>query len=396
MAVLRAIWFIIESLFWLLAVIGPLVVLGFALAGDTPTYAVPLIGIFAVLLGLHAIRGMRSRRAAIVLTYVEQAVRLNLPLPQMLAAAASSERYPLSERLADLARRIESGENLASALHRAAPEISGRAMGLIQSGQAVGQLPRSLDRVLREYRKLRLGDPAQEVFYVAYPIGMTLVLASAYGVLMPMIQRVVREFHIPLPPSTIDVWEFWHAVEPVFAPIALSAVSLFFMAAAWERFWPRRSGSWLIPRWFARNRDLADVCQVLADALDAGMPLDSALADASDLSVGLSLRRKLRNWAAKLAQGAPAPQAAEAVGMPKLISGMMATGQAAAGNAEVFRFLGRYYSGRFSRTKILLRGALVPAMVLFFGVLVAITMLSLWLPWMSLVEHVAQTPQVRM
>ncbi len=67
---------------------------------------------------------------------------------------------------------------------------------------------------------------------------------------------------------------------------------------------------------------------------------------------------------------------------------MMATGQAAAGDAEVFRFLGRYYRSRFSRLKILARGAAVPAVVIFFGVIVAIVMLGLFLPLIVLIARV--------
>ncbi len=306
MEILRSIWFVVESLFWLVVVVGSLVLLGFSLAGDAPTYAAPVLGIFVLMLGLQVFRGVRGRRAAIVLTYLEQAVRLNLPLPQMLAAAAASEHHPLKSRLKDLCRRIESGDNVAVALEFAVPEIPPRALGLIHSSERVGRLPLALDRLLREQRQRQPRDPTEHIFYTAYPIGMTLVLASVYGLtnlfVLPKFQQIFHDFHVPLPGLTLDLLGVWHALEPIFAPMVLLGVTLFFMAAAWERFWPRRSGRWPIPAWFARNRDLADVCQVLADALDAGLPLIEAVQDASDLSVGWSLRLKLRAWVEKLIQ----------------------------------------------------------------------------------------------
>jgi len=57
--------------------------------------------------------------------------------------------------------------------------------------------------------------------------------------------------------------------------------------------------------------------------------------------------------------------------------------------AAVFAFLSRYYASRFSRLRLLLRGAVIPAVVLLFGFLVGALALGLFLPIMNLVSSEA-------
>jgi type II secretory pathway component PulF len=145
----------------------------------------------------------------------------------------------------------------------------------------------------------------------------------------------------------------------------------------------RHRVDWFAPaRWFASSRDLADICHVIAGELKAGQPLNSAIRGASELAIGRPLRRKLGQWADGIERGMPAKDAAVEAGMPPLIAGLTTT-------AEGFAFLSRYYAGKFSRLKILLRAAAIPAMVFAFGIIVAIVALSLFLPLVALIGSVS-------
>jgi type II secretory pathway component PulF len=128
---------------------------------------------------------------------------------------------------------------------------------------------------------------------------------------------------------------------------------------------------------------------VMADSLEAGLPLDAALREAGDLSIAPSVSRRLNRWAAGAEQGQSPPDAARAAGLPPLITGMITTGLAATNMAEVFRFLGRYYANKFSRLAILLGGAAVPATALFFGTIVAFVALSLFTPMIALINSIS-------
>jgi type II secretory pathway component PulF len=68
---------------------------------------------------------------------------------------------------------------------------------------------------------------------------------------------------------------------------------------------------------------------------------------------------------------------------------MTTTGLAATNMADVFRFLSRYYAGKFSRLAILLQGAAVPATAIAFGAIVAFVALSLFTPMIALINSVS-------
>src|SRR3712207_4841202 len=93
---------IIEVLFWLIAAIVALLALNLAIGWAlTPMmgYLCTIGLLFLLPLVTRAIRMVRRRGAAVAIAYLEQAVRLNLPLSRMLAAARQSERGLLAYRL---------------------------------------------------------------------------------------------------------------------------------------------------------------------------------------------------------------------------------------------------------------------------------------------------------
>jgi len=60
-----------------------------------------------------------------------------------------------------------------------------------------------------------------------------------------------------------------------------------------------------------------------------------------------------------------------------------------AGAVDVFAFLARYYRSRFSRAAELIRAMMGPAITLFFGLIVAIVIISIFLPLISLIQNIS-------
>src|SRR5829696_6673085 len=94
---------ILEMLFWMLAGAVLLCAVGVAIG----LVVAPIIGYLGalVLLGMMPlfvrVNGtIRKRRAASTISYLEQAVRLNLPLGRMLYVAQRGERGTMAKRLA--------------------------------------------------------------------------------------------------------------------------------------------------------------------------------------------------------------------------------------------------------------------------------------------------------
>ncbi len=325
------------------------------------------------------------RRATLVLSYLEQAVRLNLPLPQMLSAAAASEPYSTAILLRRLRNNLESGMSIADSLRQAVPAVGRRRLALITSAQRLGHLPQTLQRITQETRDRRLEDPVERSFLSTYPPVLAAVIFTITTMfmvfVMPKFQQIFRDFHTDLPNVTQLVLfvSNWFSQEYGWFYCFIAVLAAIYFLPKWI------AG----PNIFKRSRDWADVCRVMADALEAGLPLDAALRQASELWIAPSVREKLSRWAAGAEQGQSPPDAARAADMPALITGMTTTGLAATNMIDVFRFLSRYYAGKFSRLAILLRGAAIPAFVFFFGTIVALVALSMFAPLIALIGSIS-------
>jgi len=148
---------------------------------------------------------VRRQRGTMILSYLEQAVRLNLPLPGMLSAARQSEHGVMALRLLKLQTMLETGASVETALRLDAPEVNRRVVSLIGAAERSGQLPQALARVIDEEQE----SPEQaerSAFGRWYPLMMTLVLLGIMTTIMiyvvPKFEEIFKDFGLRLPAST--------------------------------------------------------------------------------------------------------------------------------------------------------------------------------------------------
>src|SRR5215213_9717495 len=98
----------------------------------------PILGVLLLISVAMFFRGLRRSRAVAALNYVEQAVRLNLPLPPMLLAAERGETGRLRTKLRRLRERLENGYPLAAAMDRTLPGLPARTIGLVAAAERTG------------------------------------------------------------------------------------------------------------------------------------------------------------------------------------------------------------------------------------------------------------------
>jgi type II secretory pathway component PulF len=382
----------------------------------------PMLGVVLLIAVAMFFRGVRRSRAVAALNYVEQAVRLNLPLPPMLLAAERGEDGRLRTKLRRLRERLEDGHSLAASMDRTLPGLPARAIGLLAAAERSGSVAPTLARLVRELRRRthERPDPSRGILLRWYPLVLLLGLSASMSLfsiaVFPKYQQIFRDFGVKMPGITVFTARLWGTIGP---PMALGMVAVALVVSGQmlaETFAPRWTWAdrgahagivqqaldfalWWVPlgRGVVRNRGLADVCRVLADAAAAGRPTDTALHDAARLRVNVVLRRQVTHWGTLIVNGTPLAEAAREAGMPDLLVGMLEPASARAGGArggtdvgETFDFLARYYEGRFSRAAMLLEGSAVPAMVLFFAVFVGSAALGLFLPMIELSNRMSQ------
>lgn len=391
-----------------LSVLGGLLVVGLFCAFMGP------LGIAGALLLVVAIalivRTIRTRRAITVLAYVEQAVRQNLPLNHSLAAAAASETGLTAFRLRMICDALERGSPIHAALEQHLPELPARIVQLIAAGARLGSLPQTLQMVLRRERINRAGRYSPAAYGFLYALVLLLTIAGVLALfcvfILPKFKQIFKDFRIELPAITRRIAMLADSASYVlFALVGIvGLIALIYIGRKlWEIFWPAdvargRPGlaAWVIwhtplARDVARNKGLADVCRVSGEAIRAGFTLDRALGEATTLAINPGLLVQVRDWRRGIENGAAVSDAARDAGLPPLLAGMLGSAQAAGGMADTFDFLGRYYETRFSRTILLLQGAVAPLTSLVFGAIVCAIALSMFLPMIRLIEGAGGT-----
>jgi len=294
---------------------------------------------------------------------------------------------------------------LADALDLHVPEMAVRERAVLRAAEAAGRLPQALDRLLDQRRNHQRVVDTDAGLVLAYPVFMVCILTCAMTFLMvvvaPKLVKIFDDFTVALPFSTlicirISRWLTGNMpgqAVPGLVWVGLAVlVAIGLLIGAWAglgRAMLQRL-SWHLPVLHAleRDRGLGDVCHVLAQGLEAGLPLDRALAQAGELRMNPMLARRVRRWGRGVAEGRSLADAARAAGLPALFVGVLAGGQAGAELAPMFRFLGRHYDMRFSRAAAVLRGAAVPAMVLAFGSVVGWLAVSMILPLVALTRSI--------
>jgi type IV pilus assembly protein PilC len=358
------------------------------------TFAAPFWIPLAILMWFLRRRYSQNRRASIVLTYVEEAIRLNMPLSPMMLAAANSESGAVRRRLLSLHNRLERGEALAYALECSVPEISSSTAIAVGAADQIGRLPQFLRRLVRRLTPDEPFADGMTGFYRAYGVIMvlfilTVVCGGIFICVMPKFQAIFHDFHIQLPWLTQLFIEISRSYWPFLAVGALLVVMCIPLRGPLRDYL-----AWWLPVIGATERDhgMAELCDFLVDSLEAGQPMDAIVLRAAEAQSNAVLRHRVQDWGSRLVTGQPLAAAARAAAMPSLLSGMLQTVRGDEDLLQVLSFLGRHYEDRFSRTREFLRSAAIPAFVFSMGAIVLLVELSVFQPLIGLIQATAHYP----
>lgn len=359
--------------------------------------------LFAVL--ARAVPGFRRWRTGLGLIYIEQATRMNLPLPAMLRAAAESEGMGLRHQMYQLSRQVELGTPLSDAMKLSLPSMSPSHIARLQTAEKVGKLPQAMARIVEQERTRSNEESPNLVYQWVYPlvilVGMFTIVSGVMVFVVPKFEKIFEDFDTELPGVTILLINMSRDFAPFMAIIGiLTAMGVLVWCAL--RIFVTRAIDWYPGREVvdaivihipllncaAVDRGFGEVCFAAADALDAGMPLADTLDSASYIPANRSMRARVRRWADGVRDAKSIDVAAHHAGIPLLAVWMLGTGQRVSNVPAVLRFLGRYYTNRFSRTMTVIRTATLPVVVFSVAALVGFVVLSLFLPLVKLIQSV--------
>lgn len=374
----------------------------------------------AIFLWLEAVVRARRERGQRLLAYLEYAVRLNVPLPAFLRAAAGGEKGGFAARLAHLAQWLEQGSPLADALRVTLPEVSTRHRELVAAAERTGRLGPVLGDLVRQTQPQVRNNPGEGWMSWLYPLLVAYIMGAillfTFIFVIPKFQEIFADFDTQLPYLTL--WLIWltrgggmegnerHWFELFMVLLGIGFVFIWLGSTTvavekivkqpsalqknWADAWRRLVGRLPIVGAMTRDQQMADVCYTIGSGVEGSLPMPSAIQEAQSLELNPALRHKLEAWEQRVAIGHPVGQAAAEAGLPVVLSEMLGGTQSASNPAQTFSFLHRYYRNRFSRAAELLRGAVVPVTVLLLGAVVGFVVVSLFLPLIGLIERIIQ------
>lgn len=374
------------------------------------TVSAGAVGPAVVLVGLQMIFGfillsivggemiaLRERRARMMLEIVEQAVRLNLPLPGVLEAAAKSEGKPLGRMLASLSDNLRRGTPLAVALDMSGPELPPRTLATIRAAEQLGMLRPLLPTILRRHQSPSAATPFRVQWLYAVMVLFAVLIATAfYAVFIhAKMVKIFEDYDLTLDTWRTDIMRLLTALVPLGAVLLIGACLWW----AWRVFWPRGYANSLPQRAMAAlamamplsrrmlyHQGLSDLCLLMSEAVATGLPPHQALEESADGIVHPRLYRRVLAWSRTMAGGASLHEAARAAGMPELLCGLLATVRGRDDTRQAFAFLGRYHSTRLHRLLVLAAALIELAIILLLGLLVLWVMLLTFRPLVQLIE----------
>lgn len=393
---------LLAGVFWLIAGAVALAVLMLVTAMCfIPFYLGPVGALMLLMVTAATVQLLRRRRGTAVLRYVDQAVRLNLPLPRMLHAAQLGEGLITRHRLQRLSDALSEGTSLEAALRRHVRELPERALGLIDAAARTGQLPTVMSHLLETERHEQRRDQAERIILFVYIVLVVLTTVTTFAAvvtfIIPQYLEMLNDFGVDPPPSTMILVE--HGIDTT--RLLLPAAGLIALSLAGRSLWTLLHGRpdgrlipggladpliWRLPLLgaVARHRGLADACHALAFSLEAGLPLDRAAENAAQLPISTVLRRRLRGLATAVREGQSVSEAMRRARMPRLMRGMFATAATEHDAQGVFEFLHRYHAERDSRLTGVLRALGGPVAVLVLAACVGVVAHALMAPLVEL------------
>ncbi|MGA2582399.1 MAG: type II secretion system F family protein [Tepidisphaeraceae bacterium] len=346
-----------------------------------------ILGILLIV-PIQVMNMLHRRRRQIILEYLDQAVRLNLPLPRMMTAAAFSEEGAIRLKLMDLAGALDGGQSVHDSLRPVMPEVETTLIPQLAAAENIGRLDHALSRAARSARPASSEEREGAIFYGDYfLIYLTLLLCVAqviWAKVVPRFSSIMADFHITPPTSlTLAVTLLMPILMIGSAVVVASGLLFWLIHPLWPIFRRREIFRQLaralqevvvkIPLLggFVRDRALAESLDFLADAMDARLPFDAALYQAAEAQRDGFLSRRLRQWASRITQGTPLPQAAKEAGMPALLVGLLPAAAGSDALAATLSFLAKHYETRLATTRALLRSFYIPILILVMASAVA-------------------------
>lgn len=326
-------------------------------------------------------------------------LRAGLPLLQGLDLLHERAREPFLKRaLDDIRDRVRGGEDLSDAVAAQGEVFPGLYAATLKAGERTGELEEVVRRYIR-YQRLVLEARKKTVSALVYPavlVGLSLVLIAVMAIfVMPRFQSFYTALDAELPALTKFTLGASQALQRYWPVLLIVLVVVGWLTWRFKR--TERGRLWLaglglrVPLLGSifRRLAVAEFSRSAATLLIGGMPLPQTLQIAVGSVGNVKIRDELVPVIRRVQEGQALNEAvADVSAIDALAVDMIkvgeSTGSLGAMLSEVADFLDEEVETFLQR----ILGLLEPLMLVFMGIVVALLLVSVYLPLFSVLQQI--------
>ena len=408
-------WPYVLARWTLITIAAFLLVVALAMLLDfTPIVAIllALLPLFIVIAIVAAVQNVFDRPRTIahnIVATLYTATQQNLPLATALRMAATGRNDPSSDIFRHISNWLGSGFSLSESIQRGYPKCPGHILAMIAMAQRVDQVPLALkclqDDLARQAQERRRFKPIQP----AYPL---LVITVTYMVTLGLITFVVpkfkdifADFGCKIPPITIALVDFARLTYGWLGLLLVAAIFILGPLSVWLKLRPRKPDDpallsrmadtlkWRLPllHWFEKNYSLTRTIELLRLSINAGAPLDHAIANACQLDVNHCFRKRLDHWRRAVNAGQDPALAALHAHLGRPLAWAFDQRVNPANTPAVLEVLERFYRSNYNYLLHLARTFLWPLVILTLAAFVGLVCYAMFVPLVELINQTALT-----
>lgn len=322
-----------------------------------------------------------------------------LPVLQALELVEERQRDPLFRKtLAEVRQRVRSGESLSDAVADFGDLFPPLYAPTLKAGERSGDLETVIRRFIR-YQRLMMGARKKIVSALVYPLVLIGLSLGLIGVMTVYVVPKFSDFFSGLDTELPLLTRFTVGLSSFASDNLLVLVVAATLAVLAILQWQRTpAGATTIDRWkiklpligtvFHRTA-LSEFCRSLATLLAGGLPVVSAL-DVSVASVGNAhVRGRLGSLTGRVREGMALNVALEETGVvPELAVDLVKVGETTGSLDSMLTSVSEFFDEEVETRMQRLLSLIEPVMLVFMGGIVAILLISIYLPLFGLMGQV--------
>lgn len=321
------------------------------------------------------------------------------PLERALSILIRQPEKPAARQLIERIRdRIKAGQTLSAAMAVEQQPFTALYLSLVHAGEAAGVLDETLGQ-LASYLERMQAVRTEVINALIYPAFLvtgvlgSLVLLMAYVV--PQFVPIFLGLGVPVPLLTqiiLDLGEFLtrYGLHVLTISLGLTWVGLTYMGRPQSRLkWHRRLLQSRLTGGLLQRLETARLARTLGTLLSHGVPLIHALDISQQIANNLAMRTAVANATVKVKDGSSLSMALDIEQLlPDLAIQMIEVGEESSKLDVMLLKAANIFDEDAKRSIDRLLAALVPSLTVVMAGLVAVIMLAIMLPLMSLTSNI--------